>query len=47
MMGLKNGLSRLYDKYMQKYTVTRPEYDDDEDSEALFDAIFGSAMNEE
>lgn len=47
MMGLKNGLSRLYDKYMQKYTVTKPEYDDDEDGEALFDAIFGSAMNEE
>ena len=47
MMGLKNGLSRMYDKYMKKYTVKRPEYNDDEDSEALFDAIFGNAMNEE
>jgi hypothetical protein len=43
MMGLKNGLSHLYDKYMKKYTVTKPEYDSDEDSEALFDAIFGNS----
>ncbi len=47
MMGLKNGLSRLYDQYMKKYTVQKPEYDDDENSEALFDAVFGNAMNEE
>ena len=26
---------------MDKFTVKRPEYDSDEDSEALFDAIFG------
>lgn len=47
MMGLKNGLSRMYEKYMEKYTVKRPEYNDDEDGEALFDAIFGNAMNED
>lgn len=41
MMGLKNGLSNLYTKYMKKYTVERPEYEGDEDNEALFDAIFG------
>ena len=43
MMGLKNGLSNLYTKFMKKYTVERPEYNDDEDGEALFDAIFGNA----
>ena len=43
MMGLKNGLSSLYSKFMKKYTVEKPEYDDDENSEALFDALFGSA----
>lgn len=43
MMGLKNGLSNLYDRYMKKYTVTKPEYNDDEDGEALFDAIFGNS----
>lgn len=43
MMGMKNGLSNLYSKFMQKYTVERPEYNDDEDGEALFDAIFGNA----
>ena len=43
MMGLKNGLSRLYSKFMKKYTVEKPEYKDDETNEALFDAIFGNA----
>ena len=42
MMGLKNGLSNLYTKFMKKYTVEKPEYDNDEDSEVIFDAIFGS-----
>ena len=43
MMGLKNGLSGLYNKFMKKYTVEKPEYDNDENSEALFDAIFGNS----
>ena len=42
MMGLKNGLSSLYNKFMKKYTVEKPEYDNDENSDALFDAIFGN-----
>ena len=42
MMGLKNGLSNLYSKFMKKYTVEKPEYKGDENNEALFDAIFGS-----
>lgn len=42
MLGLKNGLSNLYTKFMKKYTVEKPEYNDDENSDALFDAIFGS-----
>ena len=47
MMGLKNGFSRLYSKYMKQYTVEKPEYEGDEDSEALFDAIFGNSMDRE
>ena len=42
MMGLKNGLSNLYTKFMKKYTVEKPEYSDDENSEVLFDTIFGN-----
>ena len=42
MMGLKNGLSNTYTKFMKKYTVEKPEYSSDEDSEALFDSIFGN-----
>lgn len=47
MMGLKNGLSNLYNKYMKKYTVEKPEYDNDENSDALFDAIFGGDLSNE
>lgn len=47
MMGLKNGLSNLYNKYMEKYTVQKPEYNDEENSEALFDAVFGGGLNDE
>jgi len=43
MMGMKNGLSNLYEKFISKYTVKKPEYDNDEDDETLFDAIFGNA----
>lgn len=46
MMGLKNGLSNLYNKFIKKYTVERPEYEGDEDNEALFDAIFGGSHDE-
>lgn len=42
MMGLKNGLSNLYTKFINKYTVEKPEYKDEENSEVLFDAIFGN-----
>lgn len=41
MMGLKNGFSHLYEKYMKKYTVSQPQYDEDSGSEAIFEQIFG------
>ena len=47
MMGFKNSKSDLYDKFMEDYTVHEPEYVDDEDEEALFDSIFGSASLED
>ena len=46
MMGLKNGFTSLYEKFMQKYTVNKPEYDEDSDSEILFEQIFGSKVEE-
>ena len=45
-MGLKNGFSSLYEKFMHKYTVKRPEYDEDTDSEVLFEQIFGVKADE-
>lgn len=47
MMGLKNGLSNLYNKFIKKYTVEKPEYSDDENSEVLFDAIFGNQSSDD
>lgn len=47
MMGMKNGYSNLYDKYMEQYTVNKPEYANyEDDDEALFDALFGKSLNE-
>ena len=47
MMGLKNGLSNLYTKFMKKYSVEKPEYSDEENSEILFDAIFGNPSSDD
>ena len=47
MMGLKNAFSSTYEKFISKYTVKKPEYDEDTDSEALFDKIFGQKAEEE
>ena len=46
MMGLKNGFSSLYEKFIKKYTVSKPEYDEDTDSEILFEQIFGTKAEE-
>lgn len=46
MLGIKNTLSHIYNGFMKKYTVERPEYTDDEESEALFDSIFGVTKEE-
>lgn len=46
MMGLKNAFSHTYEKYMKKYTVDKPQYDEDTDSETLFDQIFGNGVDE-
>ena len=43
MMRLKNALSNLYERFIKKFTVNKPEYDNEEDSEILFDAIFGNS----
>ena len=41
LLNLKNPLQRIYENFMKKYTVTKPEYDEESDSEELFDKIFG------
>ena len=47
MMGLKNAFSQTYERFMKKYTVDKPQYDEDSDSEVLFDQIFGSASKDD
>lgn len=46
MLGLKNTFTNLYEKVMSKYTVKPPEYNDETDSEILFDKIFGSVEDD-
>lgn len=47
MVEIKNAFSRLYDSFMAKYTVNKPQYDEDTNSEELFDQIFGAKMDED
>ena len=42
MLNLKNPLQHIYETFIKKYTVEKPEYDEDSDSEALFTKIFVS-----
>ena len=42
MMKIKNKYSQSYDEYMAEYTVTKPEYDEDE---VEFDDIFSGGEN--
>ena len=44
MMGLKNAFSSIYEKYIKKYTVEKPDLNE-EDEEALFNQIFGSDVD--
>lgn len=46
MLGLKNRFSDLYERFMSKFTVSKPEYDSNDDSESLFEKIFGSSLEE-
>ena len=46
MLGLKNRFSNIYEKVMAKYAVKQPSYDEETDSEILFDKIFGNKEDE-
>ena len=43
---VKNRFSNIYERVMAKYTVNPPSYDEESDSEILFDKIFGSKDDE-
>lgn len=42
MLGIKNAFSNIYERVMAKYTVKPPTYEDEEDSEDIFNKVFGS-----
>ena len=42
MLGLPNRFSNIYERVMERFTVRQPEYDEETDSEILFEKIFGS-----
>lgn len=41
-LGLDNGYSREYDEYIKEYTVSKPEYNEDGKSEAIYQKLFGN-----
>lgn len=43
MIGIKNSYARMYDEEMNKYRVSKPEYEGDD--EALFDSVFGGDIH--
>ena len=45
MFGLDNSFSHLYESEMEKYTIKKPEYEEEEDSEAIFEKIFGTQID--
>ena len=46
MLGIKNKYSKMYDDYMRQYAATRPEFSADEDSEDIFNKIYGGSLDE-
>ena len=40
-VGLKNAYSDDFDDYMKQYTVTKPQYIDEENSEGIYQKLFG------
>lgn len=49
MLNVKNAFSNLYSSMMKKFTVSKPEYnldEDDYDSELNFDTIFGDSISD-
>ena len=40
-VGLNNSYSQEFDEYIKKYTVTKPEHTDEEDSEDIYEKLFG------
>ena len=47
MLGLKNNFTHIYERFMSRFTVTKPQYDNEEDSEDIFNRVFGSLDDEE
>ena len=47
MLNIKNAFSSIYENFIARFTVKRPELNADDDTEAIFEEIFGNKMNEE
>lgn len=46
ILKIKNTFANIYDNFMAKFTVNKPEYADEDNDEELFNRIFGSASDE-
>lgn len=43
MLGIKNNFSHLYERIIKKFSVNKPQYDEESDSEIIFEKLFGSS----
>lgn len=46
MLHIKNRYAKLYDDYMHQYAASRPEFSVEEDSEDIFNKIYGGMLDE-
>lgn len=46
MMNLKSAFSTKYDEFINNWSVKRPTYDEDSESEAIYSQIFGADLDE-
>ena len=47
ILNIKNAFSSIYENFIGKLTVKRPDLSEDDDTEAVFEELFGNKMTEE
>ena len=46
MMNIKNGLSNIYHTFIKKYAVTREDIEEEDDTDEIFEKLFGTKIDD-